>query len=285
MLSVKREMKNIILVVLFLMSFVFAQDINTPHSTLHTPHSKVVSLAPAVTKQMIAMGVDSLLVGKTSYCPKDAGNDSTKIIGDVVNISGESVLALRPDVVLAGGLTNKSLVDRLQKTGVRVFLMPDPINYEQLCENFRNVAEICGVLPKADSILAETNEKYEQIKAANAELTTRPKIFIQLSTNPIYTIMKNTLGNEMITAAGGQNCFDLSGGAVVSREAVIAANPDMILVANMEKASEQEVAKWKKFSAVSAVKSNKVSIIDGYIIGSPTPVSFIEAIEKIREMK
>ena len=262
-------MKKTFFVILFLISFVFAQ--------------RIVSLAPPVTNQMLALGVDNLLIGKTAYCPKNAG-DNLQIIGDVINISGESVLALNPDFVLAGGLTNKNLLERLQNSGVEVFVIPDPKNYEELRENFRNIAEICGVLSKADSILAEIDEKYSQILEENRKLTNRRKIFIQLSTNPIYTIMKNTLGNEIIEASGGVNAFDLLGGAVVSREAVIAANPDLILVANMERLSEKEVARWKKFRNLSAVRNNAVFIFDGYAIGSPTPVSFIETILKIRTL-
>lgn len=268
-------MKRTVFIILFLVSIIFSQDFNL----------KIVSLAPSATNQMLALGADSLLVGKTAYCPENAGNSHTKIIGDVINISGESILALNPDIVIAGGLTNKNLLEKLQKSGVDVFLMPDPRNYEELSQNFRNIAEICGELPKADSILLEIDEKYSQIKLENAELQNRRKIFIQLSTNPIYTIMKNTLGNEIIEASGGQNCFDLSGGAVVSREAVVAANPDLILVANMEKLSDKEITKWKKFKSMSAVKNNAVFIFDGYAIGSPTPVSFIKTIETIRNLK
>jgi iron complex transport system substrate-binding protein len=281
-------MKKSFLIILYLISIVFSQNKDISHSTFHIPHLRIVSLAPSATNQMLALEIDNLLVGKTAYCPKNAGNnkigDYPQVIGDVINISGESVLALKPDIVLAGGLTNKNLLERLQKSNVSVFVIQDPKNYEELCENFRNIAEICGVLPKADSILTEIDKKYLQIKEENTNIKNRRKIFIQLSTNPIYTIMKNTLGNEIIEASGGINSFDLSSGAVVSREAVIAANPDLILVANMERLSQKEIAKWKKFAAVSAVKNNAVFIFDGYEIGSPTPASFIKTIEKIRGM-
>ena len=260
-------MKKTFFIILFLISFVFAQ--------------RIVSLAPPATNQMLALGVDNLLVGKTAFCPENAGNNP-QIIGDVINISGESVLALNPDVVLAGGLTNRMLLERLQNSGVKVFVMPDPKNYEELRANFRNIAEICGVLPKADSILAIIDEKYSRILEENAKLKNRRKIFIQLSTNPIFTVMRNTLGNEIIEASGAVNAFDLTGGAMVSREAVVAANPDLILVANMEKQSEREIARWKRFRNLSAVRNNAVFIFDGYAIGSPTPISFIETIEKIR---
>ena len=264
-------MKSIILIVFFCVFTVFSQ--------------KIISLAPPATNQLIALGADSLLVGKTAYCSKNAGNKNTKIIGDVINIGGESIIALNPDIVIAGGLTSKSLIEKLRKTNVNVFVMSDPRNYEELCENFRNIAEIAGLSQKADSILALADEKYSQIKERNETLEVRPKIFIQLSVNPIYTIMKNTLGNEMIEASGAQNAFDLKSGAVVAGEAVVAANPDIIIIAEMENLSKKEIEKWAKFKNISAVKNNAVYIFDGYEIGSATPVSFIETVEKIRALK
>ena len=246
---------------------------------------RIVSLAPPATNQLAALGSDSLLVGKTAYCSKNAGNKNVKIIGDVINISGESIIALNPDIVIAGGLTSKALIEKLRKTNVNVFVMSDPKNYEELCENFRNIAEIAGVSKKADSILAFVNEKYSRIKERNETLEVRPKIFIQLSVNPIYTIMKNTLGNEMIEAAGAQNAFNLTSGAVVGGEAVVAANPDVIIIADMENLSKNEIEKWAKFKNISAVKNDAVYIFDGYEIGSATPVSFIETVEKIRALK
>ena len=249
-------------IVLFCVFVVFAQ--------------RIVSLAPSATNQLVALGVDSLLVGKTSFC----SGKNTKIIGDVINISGESIMALNPDIVLAGGLTGKSLVEKLRKSNVNVFVMPDPRNYMELSQNFRNIAEIIGVSQKADSILSLVDAEYSRIKNETIQFT--PNIFIQLSVNPIYTIMNNTLGNEIITAAGAINAFDLDRGAVVSRESVVAANPDIIIIADMENLSKKEVDKWNKFKNISAVRNNAVYVFDGYEIGSATPLSFIETVKKVR---
>ena len=240
---------------------------------------RIVSLAPPATNQLVALGSDSLLVGRTSFC---LGGENASVIGDVMNISGESIMALNPDIVIAGGLTNASLIERLRRANVNVLVILDPKNYEELRENFRKIAEIANVLPKADSILAITDERLSQITEENKAIENRPIIFVQLSANPIFTIMRNTLGNEMIEGAGGQNAFNLEGGAMVSAEAVVAANPDIIIIADMERMSRNEIRRWSRFRNMSAIRNNAIYIIDGYAIGSPTPVSFIETVEKIR---
>jgi len=243
---------------------------------------RIVSLAPPATNQLVALGVDSLLVGKTAFC---LGGENAKIIGDVMNISGESIIALSPDVVIAGGLTNRSLIERLQRANVNVLQISDPRTYEELRENFRKIAETANVLPKADSILAITDLRLAQIKEENKTIKNRPIIFVQLSTNPIFTIMQNTLGHEMIEASGGRNAFNLEAGARVSAEAVVAANPDIIIIADMEKLSKNEIQRWSRFKNMSAVKNNALYIFDGHAIGSPTPISFIETVEKIRDLR
>jgi ABC-type Fe3+-hydroxamate transport system substrate-binding protein len=69
---------------------------------------------------------------------------------------------------------------------------------------------------------------------------------------------------------------------MVSAEAVVAANPDIIIIADMERMSRNEIRRWSRFRNMSAIRNNAIYIIDGYAIGSPTPVSFIETVEKIR---
>jgi len=242
---------------------------------------RIVSLAPPATNQLAALGKDYLLVGKTAFC---LGGENAQIVGDVINISGEAVMVLNPDVILAGSLTNRSLTERLQTANIEVVIISDPRNYEELRANFRKIAEIADALPKADSILAVVDARLSQIRTQNENLANRPLIFVQLSVNPIFTVMKNTLGHEMIELSGGRNAFELEGGALVSAEAVVAANPDMIIVADMEEFSKDELARWARFENISAVKNGALHIFDAHKIGSPTPISFLEAVEKIRSL-
>jgi iron complex transport system substrate-binding protein len=87
----------------------------------------------------------------------------------------------------------------------------------------------------------------------------------------------------LIELIGGKNIFNLTHNGVVSREAVLSKNPDIIIISGMGAATKEVVEKWASFPNLNASKSGKIFAIDPYKIGSPTPISFIKTVKEIRE--
>ncbi len=245
---------------------------------------RIVTLGPAVTNQLMLLGVDDEIVGKTSYCDSAAGVEGEVVeVGSLLTLSLETIVSLNPSIVFASGLTPKVIQNKLVQFGITVVEIEDPESYEALCENFQEIGATIGKVESADFILADSKMKYSML-VADLAIVTPKRTFIELASQPLYSIIKGSLGDELITLIGGENIFDLTTSGEVSREAVINKDPEIILISDMGIAAEEEKEEWLSFETLSATKTERIFIIDSYKIGSPTVVSFLETVEEIRSL-
>ena len=86
---------------------------------LAAPARRVVSLIPASTELLFAIGADSLVVGRTSYCDYPAAAKAVPDLGDGIKPNIEAVIASRPDlVVLYNSGQNAAVAGRLRELGI-----------------------------------------------------------------------------------------------------------------------------------------------------------------------
>lgn len=245
---------------------------------------RIVTLGPAVTNQILLLGSGSDIVGKTSYCDKSAGKPGeVVVVGSLLSLSLESIIALKPTVIFASGLTPEPFKEKLRKLGVKVVSYEDPKSYQHLCDNFKSIGHELNRNATADSILAQCNIKYSEFQR-EGDTAASKRLFFQLGTNPLYSVVKGSLGDELISLIGGENVFTETRSGEVSREAVLKQDPEIILISRMEKMSELEQAKWFSYKSLTAARNQSIYIVDSYAVGSPTPVSFLETVEEFRSL-
>ncbi len=245
---------------------------------------RIVTLGPAVTNQILLLNSGDDIVGKTSYCDSTAGTPTeVKVVGSLLSLSLESIAALKPTVIFASGLTPEPLKKKLSTLGFEVVTVLDVSSYSALCDNLRLIAKTLNKTELADSILTVSFKKYEALQEDVEKLTPK-KLFFELGGKPLYSVIKGSLGDELITLIGGENIFNLTISGEVSRESVLKHDPEVILISGMGEISVQEKVMWESFHSLSAVKNNSVHIVDAYAVGSPTPVSFLETIEEFRTL-
>lgn len=245
---------------------------------------RIVTLGPAVTNQILLLGSGNDIVGKTAYCDKSAGiPGEVVVVGSLLSLSLESIIALKPTTVFASGLTPVPFREKLRTLGVKVVSIEDPSSYKHLCDNFRSVARELGKSEEADSILSLCSEKYAEFRM-DIDSVSPKRLFFQLGNNPLYSVVKGSLGDELITLIGGENVFTETKSGEVSREAVLKTDPEIILISRMGKMSDAEFAKWMSYKTVTAVENRAVYLVDSYAVGSPTPVSFLRTVEEFRSL-
>jgi acyl-phosphate glycerol 3-phosphate acyltransferase len=235
---------------------------------------KVVALMPALAEAVFDMGFGSSVIAVPEYTNiPDQFKASVKNVGPYPRLSAEVIHALRPDVILASMDGNESTVIRkLEALGNKVVVV-----------NTNSVVEILRTLKLVAKIFhAETNAKlalFEKTFTKSPTLTAdatvaKPKIFLQVGWDPLISVGKQTYLDELIVLAGGENIFADSGMKYPrpSAEAVIKANPDIIVICQLTDtgAEEQRASDfWKRFSKMKAVTGNKVFIIRGDILTKP----------------
>ncbi|MGI4814105.1 MAG: cobalamin-binding protein [Janthinobacterium lividum] len=211
---------------------VSAPDDSGARLTLPHPATRVISLAPHATELVYAAGGGAKLVGVGAYSDYPSAARALPRVGDSHDLDIERIAALRPDLVIAWrGGTPARQVARLQQLGIPVFLSGStrlgdiPTSIENL-----------GVLLGSADVAAHRAQSMRTSFAALANRfgrRSRISVFFEVSDHPLMTIGGQQIINDVISLCGGRNVFGgLSGAApTVSLEAVVAANPEVILTA------------------------------------------------------
>ena len=229
-----------------------------------TSHAKsierIVSLAPNLTELAFAAGAGARVVGTVEYSNEPAGAREIPRIGDAFRVDIERILALRPDLVLAWSSgTPRPTIERLRALGLDV----REFETQRLSDVPRVVREL-GALAGTEREAVQIADRFD---AQIAELSRRYRdkaplrVFLQVSTRPLYTVNGRQIMSELLTLCGGRNVFaDLNQLAPqVGLEAVIARNPDVIVITDDAEPTAKE--SWSKWRQVEAVRTGNVYVL------------------------
>jgi len=84
--------------------------------------------------------------------------------------------------------------------------------------------------------------------------------------------------------AGGINIAAHARNGLYSREKVLEANPDVILIVTMGIVGQKEKKAWEEFKTIRAVREGRIYVVDSYKLCSPTPVTFVEFLGKLARL-
>lgn len=242
---------------------------------------KIIALAPIITSDLILLGLEKNITANTTYCINSASHTPEKI-GNVSNFSTEKIISLSPDIVFCGELSNRAKVEKLKSMGLKIVFLPYPKTFAQMCDNLNKIAQATATTEKAKELIADAKTKIEKLKIK--QLTNAPKVFVQIGADPLFTANKDSFINELVNFAGGINIAEKSTSGMYSKEAVIAANPDIILISEMGINGIKEKEKWFLYTSLPAVKNNNIYIIDEYMLCSPNIIKLPETLQEIKNI-
>lgn len=246
------------------------------------PYTRIVSLAPSFTKSIDHLGAWDHLVGRTSFCQDNDGKE-VEVVASAVKANIEKIISLRPDVVLASGLTHPKDIELLRKVGIKVEVIYSPKSFQEVCEQFVQMGEWTGKSEKAQAIVNECRQTVEKITRENSSRPSK-KVFFQVGANPIFSVVPNTYMDDFITLLGAENIARQLTGGTVTREFVIANNPDYIFIATMGIVGEEEVKTWKKYASLTATRNGDIYIIDADKACQPIPTYFVETLQEMNRL-
>jgi len=244
--------------------------------------TRIVSLAPSLTMNLYYLEVQSKLVGCTSYC-EIAKKDKKEIVASAVKVNIEKVVSLKPDLVIATTITNPETIKSLQKFGIHVEVFPTAKSFNDICLQFIRLGKLVGKESFAQTLINTSKAQVEALKKSMKK-TTSQKVFFQIGSKPLFSVLTNTFMNDHILFAGATNIFAELNKGTVTREAVLARNPDIIIIVTMGMVGEEEKKTWESYSQLSATRKKQVYIIDSELACTPTPLSFVKTFETITKL-
>jgi iron complex transport system substrate-binding protein len=219
------------------------------------PFTRVVSLAPATTELVFAIGAGDRLVGRTHWCDYPEEALAVADVGDGLQPNLESVLGTTPDLVLLyRSATNAEAATRIRSAGVAAL----QLSVDRLSDVPR-VARLLGpVLGRgatADSLATAFLASLEQIRELRPAGADKPPSVLLLAWDaPPIVIGGTSFQSEILTLAGGRNVFaDLDRpSAEVSLEAILARNPDAVLITGGRPPEAFDRPEWQLIPAIRA---------------------------------
>lgn len=252
---------------------------------------RVVSLSPAVTEIMFALGADSLLVGRTDFCEYPDAALQIPSVGGISNLNIEQILSLHPDLVISGSMVGKKATDQMDQMGTPMVCVIEKPRFEALYDNIRAIGSLVGKEKEADSLnnalrrrinylgldttLDEAIRNIRSIKdievkerLAEQVNTLRykdltPSVYYVVGFGPTgnFTAGGNTFINDIIRMAGGRNIAEDVKGWNYSLEALMQENPDYIIVRREDSAA---FCGMKPYNTLDAVrKGHVIGIVSG----------------------
>ncbi len=263
----------------------FTDDVQQTHVFRENP-KRVVCLVPSITEILYTIGAEDKLVAVTEHCnyPEAAQKHPKKLVV-YPNVSTEQVLALQPDLILTSTeVMSVKITEQFKPHNIPVFF----INYSTLKDIPRSM-QLLGKLLKTEkkaNFLADSIENILE-KYSQESILKRPKMWLVIGTQPLYTAGKNSFMNDVIRLAGGENIasgITNTAYPVLTREFVLAQRPEYIIVSKTQKNKIKEtlLSLYPEMKVLPCLQdTSRIIGIEEDILVRPTPRS-LQAVQQIK---
>ena len=248
------------------------------------PPARIVSLIPATTEMLFAMGAGNRLVGAGNYDRFPPEVDKLPHVGGLLDPDTERILALRPDLVILYA-TQSDLRARLDRASVPYYsyehrAMPD------IMQTIRAIGARIGAAESAERVAAGMEQSLADIRRAVAG---RPRLKTMLIFGREPGTLRGVLASggygflsDLLDVAGSENAFaDIKQQSVqASTEMLLARQPDAIVelrygddrrAVNID----QELSVWKTLPSIPAVRNHRLYLLvgDEFVVPGPRIVN------------
>ena len=271
----------LLLLCVFSHSLAWSQTPVQSAAVIPLPAKRIISLAPHITELLYAAGAGSKLVGNVDYGDYPPEAKALPKVGGYTRPDLEAILALKPDLIIAWQSGNPpAALEKLKAMGIAVHVsQPDRI------EDVAREIERFGVLAGTESV---ANPAAVAFRARHAALATRfsqrpvVDVFYQIWKQPLMTVNDKQIISDAIRLCGGRNVFGSLPilAPTVTVEAVIAANPEVIVASGMGDERPEWLNDWRRWKTLTAVKRDNLYFIPPQEIQRHTP-RLLDGAEKL----
>lgn len=229
--------------------------------------TRVVSLNPAFTEIVFAIGAGNRLVGRTSWDNRPAEALQVANVGAGIRPNVEAVLATRPTLVLLYATAeNRAAADAFAQAGIRTIALRTVT-----IADFKRAAHIIGRAlgePAAAATLVDSiTTTLQSVRMAVADAP-KPRVVWPSWEAPVLVVGNASYEAELLEIAGAQNVFADRQESVagVTIEEIARRDPELVLAGPERVARMRESAPWR---AVRAVREGNVVVLDSNVVGRP----------------
>ncbi|WP_309399554.1 efflux RND transporter periplasmic adaptor subunit [Cerasicoccus maritimus] len=241
---------------------------------------RVISLAPSTTQWMRCIGLESKLIGATKFCELSDAHQDIVRYDTYPAPNFEVVVGANADLIITADIMDPQHVAKLRAFGQTVLVLNND-GFEGILLDGALLGEAMDHAAEAQSIIADLEDERAAVVGAVAGRNTKPSVLLALSPTLEYVAGPRSYGDNLIQLAGAKNVAEgaLSMWPQLSREAIIQANPDCIIVTQAMPEGEAKALAdvtailetdpfWQN---LQAVKNGHIYVVDPQLLNVPGP--------------
>lgn len=269
----------LIVVIFSEISLALSITIDGPFSSklnLEVPVKRIISLSPATTEVLFAIGAGDKIVGATIFDDYPEEAKAIPKVGDLLNPSIEKILQFNPDLVIGIANLHEKLLKRIMDLGIPCYAFKLYDSLDELYESIEILGRFTGKEKESKELIEKIRKEFIDLFQEGRKLKRHPTVFLVIWDSPLVTVSRKSYINDLIEIAGGKNIVSETKAyfPIYSIEKLIEESPDIILVAGGEGnmgVSKERVLRVLSKRGIRAVDSGNVFEVDGNLIFRLSP--------------
>lgn len=292
-MDLNNVMRNIISLNILLLILVFSSGCPRKEALKpkedHGPLNRIVSLTPAITETIYALGGEDRLVAVSPLCKYPPRAQEKPKVSGQYSPNLESLLALNPECIFMSR-GNSSLEEKFINAGLHVKTFPE----KKLEDVFISTLELGKLLNRqseASALVKQLKKRLNELQLRGSSVENRPRVLMVVARNyhsagleDLYITGRDGFCDEILRAAGGENAYTgHSAFPKISVESVLGLNPDIIIEtvpsSQLKNIPEDQIIRsWRSLPKLKAVQDDNIFLIgdDMPLLPAPSCVDWAE---------
>ncbi|MFD0697379.1 ABC transporter substrate-binding protein [Paenibacillus sp. GCM10027628] len=253
------------------------KDATGKEFTFEKAPERIVSVSPAETEGLFALGLDDKIVGVSDFDDYPDAAKSKPKMGGITKPNQEALIAANAGVVFTGVSMKADTVEKLRAMNLNVFKV-EPKTLDDAIADIQTFGLITDHQEQADKVIAKMKADRQKVVDAVKDVKPEQKKKVYIEFSPGWTVGSGEFMDELIGLAGGVNVAgDTKGWQQISEEKIIGQNPNVILYAQgfvddkTKKPLDEIIRGRSGWDQIDAVKNKKVIGVDQNLLSRPGP--------------
>lgn len=258
----------------------------TEPAPLATNQQRLVSLSPALTDAITALGAAKNLVGISQYCTAPKGSDLPRL-GGIQNLPLESLIGLKPSLIITSD-SKHGPAEQLKRAGLTVETFSEG-RLVHIIEGFERLGKLIGRPTQGKELRENVQQKLDALKPEQGGTRTKTLMIFSSQGEPVrqaWAVGPGGWLGDLMQYMGLENVL-VSGPsyAQLSAESILSLKPELIIELHPQTVDRSRpiINRWKPFSSIPAVKNNRLHRLSGEALLRPGPrlVELAQALAKL----
>jgi iron complex transport system substrate-binding protein len=229
---------------------------------------RIVSLAPNITEILFELGLGDKIVAVSSDSDYPEGASAKQKVGTFWQPNIESVIAAKPDLVIALWFEQqKAVAESLKRLGYRVLSLKIE-KIEELSMAIRDIGAATSCQQRASELVDKVKNGLNELQLTLGSVK-KARVLWVVQVEPLRVAGRNTFVNELIEIAGGQNAIGptIQQYPLIGTEELITCGAEVIIqsamgTSDIDEQQQAAEAFWSKQPNLTAVKNGRIYVVD-----------------------